>query len=386
MKSFIITNVALASAALTSAKITLPNGWFKIAPNEKIEPGRFNGKPRYLTWMADSQIKHGVEPTFAYTVSAYLSGILLAYDRTGDEKYRDYVKRHTDTVLYPAWNGEILLHNNSNSIDDIRFGHTFLDLYNITGGEEIYKIAADSLKDQIDRSFRTPDGGFYHRYPVYIDQMWLDGIYMLDVYYARWTHTFQPENNTAWDDILNQYNRIHQGTLADSERTNGLPVHGFDWSKKALWADPETGAAPHVWGRAVGWYIMALVDTLDFFPEQHKGRALLVQYLQEIADAVVAAQDPKYKGWYNIMDPGFQNRSGNYIESSGSAMFVYGLFKGVRRGYLQDKKYLDVALSGYKLMTETFAQPRKADGALMWEWTVQTGSLSSNGTFEASCR
>jgi rhamnogalacturonyl hydrolase YesR len=146
MRTPLISTLALASAAVASAKINLPNGWFKLPPDGKIDPGKFNGKPRYLTWMANSQIKHGVEPTFAYTVSAYLSGLLLAYDRTGEDKYRDYVKRHADTVLYPAWNGEILLHNNSNSIDDIRFGHTFLDMYNLTG-EEIYKVAADSLKD-----------------------------------------------------------------------------------------------------------------------------------------------------------------------------------------------------------------------------------------------
>jgi len=87
MKSILISSIVLASAAVTSARITLPNGWVKIPPEEKIESGEFNGEPRYLTWMADSQIKHGVEPTFACTVSVYLSGILLAYGRTGDDKY-----------------------------------------------------------------------------------------------------------------------------------------------------------------------------------------------------------------------------------------------------------------------------------------------------------
>ncbi|KAH7063422.1 glycosyl hydrolase-like protein family 88 [Macrophomina phaseolina] len=382
MKSFLLAAAAVASATLASAKITLPNGWFKIPPDQKIKAAKFDGKPRYLTWMADSQIKHGVEPTFAYTVSAYLSGIKLAYDRTGDEKYYDYLKRHTDIVLYPAWNGEILLYNNSNSIDDIRFGHTFLDLYNLTGGEEIYRKAAQTLRNQIDRTGRTPDGGFYHRYPVYIDQMWLDGIYMLDVFYARWTHEFEPENATAWDDVARQFDLIDAGTTVDRERTGGLPLHGFDYSKSTVWADPETGAAPHVWGRAVGWYIMALVDTLDYFPETHPGRERLVGYLRSLADAIVAAQDERTKGWYNIMDPGLEERSGNYIESSGSAMFVYGLLKSLRNGYIEGEKYLKAALGGYKLMTETFAEERKSDGSLAWEWTVQTGSLSSNGTFE----
>ena len=127
---------------------------------------------------------------------------------------------------------------------------------------------------------------------------------------------------------------------------------------------------------------MALVDTLDYFPEQHPGRARLLSYLQSLADAIVLSQDQTYKGWYNIMDPGFENRSGNYIESSGSAMFVYGLFKSLRHGYITGEKYEAAATSGYELMTGTFARPKESDGSLGWKWTVQTGSLSSNGTFE----
>ncbi|EOD52640.1 putative cell wall glycosyl hydrolase protein [Neofusicoccum parvum UCRNP2] len=379
MKDILFAATALASVTLTSA-VTLPNGWFTIPPEQKISSGELDGKPRYLTWMADSQIKHGVEPTFAYTVSAYLSGILLAYERTKDEKYFNYVKHHTDIVLYPAWNGDILLYNNSNSIDDIRFGHTFLDMYNATGAE-IYKTAAQTLRDQIDRTGRTPDGGFYHRYPVYIDQMWLDGIYMLDVFYARWTHEMEPANTTAWDDIALQFDLIDAGTTG-ANRTNGLPLHGFDYSRKSVWADPATGASPHVWGRAVGWYTMALVDTLDYFPAGHPGRARLLAYFRGVADALVAAQDGRTRGWRNIMDPGLEDRWGNYIESSGSAMFVYGLLKGLRLGYLVGEEYRRAALDGYALLTDTFSQPRQEDGALRWEWTVQTGSLSSNGTFE----
>lgn len=132
---------------------------------------------------------------------------------------------------------------------------------------------------------------------------------------------------------------------------------------------------------------MALVDTLDYFPEQHPGRARLLKYLQSLADAIVLSQDQTYKGWYNIMDPGFESRSGNYIESSGSAMFVYGLFKSLRHGYISGEKYEAAATSGYELLTGTFAQPLARDGSLSWEWTAQTGSLSSNGTFEVClCR
>lgn len=129
---------------------------------------------------------------------------------------------------------------------------------------------------------------------------------------------------------------------------------------------------------------MALVDTLDYFPEEHPGRERLLSYLQSLADALVASQDKVYKGWYNIMDPGLETRSGNYIESSGSAMFVYGLFKSLRLGYISGEQYEAAATSGWDLMTGTFAEKTESDGALVYGWTVQTGSLSSNGTFEVS--
>ncbi|KAF5560680.1 cell wall glycosyl hydrolase [Fusarium napiforme] len=101
-------------------------------------------------------------------ILAYYSGVLRVYERTGDKKYFDYVKRGADILLYPEHDGAVLMYNNSNSIDDIRIGHTFLDMYNATG-DDIYKKAATHMRKQIDRTGRTPDGGFYHRYPAYID-------------------------------------------------------------------------------------------------------------------------------------------------------------------------------------------------------------------------
>jgi len=129
---------------------------------------------------------------------------------------------------------------------------------------------------------------------------------------------------------------------------------------------------------------MALVDTLDFFPASHPGRARLLTYLQSLCDAVIAAQDTRTKGWWLVMTPGYEGKWGNYIESTGSSMFVYGLLKALRMGYIEGKEYKKVALEGYKLMTQTFVSVSKPSGELNLDWGVQTGSLSSNGTFEVS--
>ena len=92
--------LALASTAIAASNISLPNGWFTIPPAAKLTPDTFHGEPRYLTWMADSQIKHGVNPTHDYFVSALLSGVKLAYDRTQDAKYLEFIEKHVGQPYY----------------------------------------------------------------------------------------------------------------------------------------------------------------------------------------------------------------------------------------------------------------------------------------------
>ena len=82
----------------------------------------------------------------------------------------------------------------------------------------------------------------------------------------------------------------------------------------------------------MGWYAMALVDTLDYFPRKHPQRAELIAILNRLAQAVAKYQDRGSGLWYQVMDKG--GEKGNYLESSAACMFVYALAKGVRNGYL----------------------------------------------------
>jgi rhamnogalacturonyl hydrolase YesR len=164
-------------------------------------------------------------------------------------------------------------------------------------------------------------------------------------------------------------------------KTSGLLQHGYDESKKAVWADPVTGAAPMVWDRAVGWYFLALLEVLQLFPESHPGYARLLGYFTTLAAALKSAQDAS-GGFWLVMNEPYPGRSGNYVESSATAMFTTGWLKGMRLGFLGDE-YLDAAKEAYTLMTERFVTTN-SDGTLNWEGTVLVGSLGSNGTFEVS--
>ncbi|HNZ37574.1 MAG TPA: glycoside hydrolase family 88 protein, partial [Candidatus Marinimicrobia bacterium] len=153
-----------------------------------------------------------------------------------------------------------------------------------------------------------------------------------------------------FDDVIKQFILIEEKTR---DPQTGLLYHGWDESRQQAWANPETGCSPNFWGRAMGWYAMALVDVLDFLPADHHGRPEIIAILKRLADAVVKVQDPTTGVWYQVLDKGGQ--PGNYLESSASCMFVYSLAKGVRLGYL-DPVYLDAVKKGYTGILNQFIE------------------------------
>ncbi|MET0553752.1 MAG: pectate lyase, partial [Vicinamibacteria bacterium] len=157
------------------------------------------------------------------------------------------------------------------------------------------------------------------------------GLYMGSPFLAQYAQEFGEP--ALFDDVVKQF--VLMEKHARDEKT-GLLYHGWDESKQQKWANKETGRSPAFWGRAMGWYAMALVDALDFIPEKHPGRKDLVAILDRVAEAAVKVQDPKTGTWWQVLDqPG---REKNYLEASVTAMFSYSLLKGARLGYL-DKKY-----------------------------------------------
>ncbi|KAF9885072.1 hypothetical protein FE257_000803 [Aspergillus nanangensis] len=344
MKLLSITNAALALAATTTAAAKASN---------------------YTEWMAESWLSRPVSYSRNYANGVLYAGLELAYNKTSNPALLSFVQKQIDAVVNDA--GELIDYPGDKvSLDDIRLGVNLLSMWTHTG-EEKYKIAADTLRGQIDITPRNAEGGFWHRKPTYPDQMWLDGIYMASNFYAKYTAWFQPENQTAWDDIMLQYDLIEEHCRDNS---TGLLYHGYDGSGVAVWADPVTGACPHVWDRALGWYFMSLVDMLDDFPRSHPGWNRNLRRFQSLAVALKKTQDPASGGWWLIMDEPYPSDPQNYIESSGSAMFTYGFLKGMRKGYLKRKDFQATADKGFGCLTEDFIS-KNANGTINFEGTVE---------------
>jgi unsaturated rhamnogalacturonyl hydrolase len=157
---------------------------------------------------------------------------------------------------------------------------------------------------------------------------------------TKYAHFYDEPN--LYDDVANQI--FLMDNYAFDSKT-GLYFHGWDESKLQKWANPTTGQSPHIWGRAMGWFAMALVDNLEYFPDNHSKKKMIINILQKLIKGIAKYQDPKTGLWSQIVD--MPNREGNYLEASASAMFTYTLFKAINLGYLDKKTYSSMALKAY---------------------------------------
>ena len=317
-------------------------------------------------WRDPARKESGAPARWTYEYGLVLKGLERVWLNTGDGKYFHFIQEGMDRFV--GNDGMIRTYGlDDYNLDNILSGRDLLLLYNVTGQEK-YRKAAALLREQLKTQPRTSEGGFWHK-KIYPYQMWLDGLYMGEPFYAEYSAMFH--DDAAFDDIANQF--VLMERHARDPKT-GLLYHGWDESKKQRWADPTTGHSPNFWDRAMGWYAMALVDTLDYFPQKHPRRAELIGILNRLAKAVVKYQDPKTGLWYQVMDKGTEK--GNYLEASGSCMFVYALAKGVRNGYLP-AAFLTVAQKGYQGILDRFIKT-DPNGQTDLEGTVSVAGLGGN--------
>ncbi len=272
-----------------------------------------------------------------YTSGLFAHSLRELGRESGDKDMVSYSADLTGSFIEP--DGTIATYQASDfNIDMITPGRVALGVYEETG-EPRFKVAAGHLRTQLAGQPRTGDGGFWHkqRYPW---QMWLDGLYMGSPFLAQYGKVFQEP--AAFDEVVQQIALMDKHSF---DAGKGLHYHGWDEKRAQSWANPQTGTSPCFWGRSIGWYAMAIVDSLDYLPPTHQGVDSVNEILKRLADGIVRYQDPKTGLWWQVVDQG--GREGNYLETSASSMFVYALAKGINRGYLDRETYLPVVLKGY---------------------------------------
>ena len=313
----------------------------------------------YSEWMTYSEMKRtpksymldfSTKPKWSYVMGIELEGMLDTYLRYGGEDIRRYCQEYTDTMINQK--GDIRGYNILDyNLDNIRTGHFVTRMYQQWPEAKNLK-AMQTMMRQLQNQPRTiADKVFWHK-AIYAYQVWLDGIFMGLPYRCLTAPITENRNNQniqkIYDDAVNQLKVTYERTL---DPKTGLNRHAYDETRKAFWADKETGLSQHCWGRAQGWYTMALIEVLDALPETYSRRSEVIGLLQKDFDAILKWQDKKSGVWYQVMDsPG---REGNYLESTCSAMFTYALLKAYRKGYV-GAKYRDAGIRAYKGMINKF--------------------------------
>lgn len=260
--------------------------------------------------------------------------LAMSIDKLGvfDQKYSDYMQSYFDYFINE--DGSVKKYKiEEYNIDRINPAKSLFTLYKRTG-EQKYKTAIQQFIKQMENHPKTETGGYWHK-KVYPYQMWLDGIYMGSPFLAQYAKEY---NSPQWFDVVtHQVILIYNKTL---DPASGLLYHAWDESRKQRWSNPETGQSPHFWSRAIGWYVIAIVDILDFLPENHPDRHQLITILNNEIDALLKVSDPDTGLWVQVLDQ--LGREGNYIEASGSCMYTYAMAKAANKGYI-DKQYKKIA-------------------------------------------
>ena len=323
------------------------------------------------TWPNGVVQQVGHPGAWGYEVGVALDGVSAEWEVTHEPAALAYVKSAVDRFVDRE--GAIAMDGTDkpvrpypsaeHTLDDLELGRAVLLLYGATHDER-YARAARFLRQQLDTQPRTRSGGFWHK-EIYPNQMWLDGAYMAGPFLAEYGAIFHEPAD--FDEVAKQI-LLMDAHMRDPK--TGLLRHGWDESRTMPWADKTTGLSAEAWGRADGWYAMALVDVLDWIPAGHAQRRALIQALRRTVEAVLRVQDPVAGVWWQVLDK--PNAPGNYHEASASCMFVDALAKGVRKGYLPGKD-ADAAWRGWEGIQKEFIR-QGAEGPVLTS-TVRVGGL-----------
>lgn len=280
-----------------------------------------NSTPDRTAWNLE-KIREGKPVTWNYIDGCMLTALMEMEHITGNPRYFEFARMCVEHFVNE--DGSIrTFQPEACNLDDINEGRVLFELYQRTGREK-YRRAADFLRRQLEKQPRTQEGNFWHK-AIYPNQVWLDGIYMAQPFYALYEKHF---GGGSYSDTVNQIKNVRDKMFS---REKGLYFHGYDASRTAFWADPDTGCSQNFWLRSLGWFAVALADLLDILP-QGGDRDSLEQIFTELMDSIGRYADPDTGMYWQVPDQG--GREGNYLETSGSAMMAYAMLKGARLGVL----------------------------------------------------
>lgn len=276
---------------------------------------------------------------WCYPQGFILWGFIRLWEATKEQKYLDYVLDYAERSVDNEGNAHRF---RGNSMDDIMAGSVLVWVYHHTGDPRMMK-ACRQIRSAFDDYPRIKEGGFWHGRGK--PQMWVDGVFMGQMFMMKYAAFIADEQDRAYcfDEAYRQMTVIYDQCRKGN---TGLLLHAYCEDKAAGWADPKTGLSPEVWSEGLGWYALILAETLELFPKEHPGRSRLELQYRQLMESLLACQDRKSGLWYQVVDKG--DRPDNWCDTSGSAMFQYGMLRGVQMGLLPAEPYQIAAQKAYE--------------------------------------
>ena len=281
--------------------------------------------PDHTVWNIE-KVREGKPGSWNYIDGCMVTALVAMSEITSDKAYFDFVDGFIGDFV--SEDGAIRTYDPEKfALDDVNEGRVLFELYQKTGKEK-YRKAAETQMDQLRRQPRTDEGNYWHK-AIYPNQVWLDGLYMAQPFQALYEKNF---GSADYSDTIRQIENVRKHMYNEEK---GLYYHGYDASKSAFWADPETGLSKSFWLRAIGWFTVALADLIEILP-QGEARDRIIPIFMELMQGISGYADPESGMYWQVVDCG--GREGNYLETSGSSMIAYAMLKGARLGVL-DQAY-----------------------------------------------
>jgi rhamnogalacturonyl hydrolase YesR len=278
-----------------------------------------------------------------------LNGFEMLWRSTGDPRYLAFIQREIDPCIDKKGH---LVNVDLKSLDSVMAGNIVIGLYEHTHDPR-YRTAAIEIRKAIDTFPRNPDGGFWHSSQLK-GEMWVDGVFMGQMFMLRYG-TSIGDRKHCFDEAVRQI--LIFANHAQKGQT-GLYYHAWAANpalatvlpgRTVQWENPASGLSPEVWSEGLGWYALVLVEALAKLPKDHPRRAEIQDVFIHLAAALKQTQDPESGGWFLIVDKPAQ--AGNWIDTSGTAMFTYAIERGIDLGLLDRSHYKPVVVNGYRAIT-----------------------------------
>ena len=303
-------------------------------------------KGNYAVRLADTLMKRYPKAdqypykSWTYSQGFMLWGMIRLWEKTKDQKYYDYVMEYVN--FHVDQEGRVTRFTGS-SMDDMMTGSVLVWALEQTGEPRLRK-ACEQIRKAFEDYPRNDDGGFWHGRKL-TGEMWVDGVFMGQMFLSKYGAylTDLSESKRCFDETALQLRSIYSHCRKEG---TGLLYHAWSQDKKPSWADSDTGLSPEIWSEGLGWYALILAEVLAVFPKEHpEYHTILRQYL-ELAGSLKQEQDEELGLWYQVVDK--KHEAGNWCDTSGSAMFLYSLEKGIEMGLLSSVEYEETVRKGYE--------------------------------------